>query len=82
VHLAKIMGNANAKEPMDFVDALVELQKECGVYHLKMSEYGIEREELEIFVKEARETMGGLFEVDPAPLLDEDCLEIYENSYR
>ncbi|MEF9946316.1 MAG: iron-containing alcohol dehydrogenase [Lachnospiraceae bacterium] len=82
VDMAKAIGVQDAKEPMDFVDALVELQKECGVYHLKMSEYGIEREELEIFVKEARETMGGLFEVDPAPLLDEDCLEIYENSYR
>lgn len=82
IDMAKAIGVPDAKEPMDFVDALVELQKECGVYHLKMSEYGIEREELEMFVKEARETMGGLFEVDPAPLLDEDCLEIYETSYR
>lgn len=30
----------------------------------------------------ARDTMGGLFEVDPAPLSDEDVLAILQASYK
>ena len=39
------MGKTDAKEPMDFVTALVDLQKACGVDELKMSDYGITPEE-------------------------------------
>jgi len=67
---------------MDFVEALVDLQKKCGVDALKMSDYGITKDELPEVVKNARHTMGGLFNVDPAVLSDEDCLKIYEESYR
>jgi alcohol dehydrogenase len=49
---------------------------------LKMSDYGITKDELPEVVKNARHTMGGLFNVDPAVLSDEDCLKIYEESYR
>ena len=36
---------------MDFVDALVSLQKACGVDNLRMSDYGIERKDAEKFAK-------------------------------
>lgn len=66
----------------DFLDALKKLQEDCGVAGLKMSDYGITREELPKLVKNARDYMGGLFKVDPAPLSDEEALAIFEESYR
>ncbi len=82
VAMAKALGNDDAKEAMDFVDALVALQQKCGVAELKMSEYGITEAELPLMVTNARENMGGLFSVDPMTLSDEDCLSIYKDSYR
>lgn len=82
IDMAKALGVKDAAEPMDFVDALVKLQKTCGVDELKMSDYGIQKEELPKYVEKAYETMGGLFEVDPAPLTKADCLNILEESYR
>lgn len=82
ITMAKAMGKADADQPMDFVDALVELQKACQVDNLKMSDYGIRKEELPTLAKNAYETMGALFEVDPMPISLEDCIAIYEASYR
>lgn len=82
VTMAKALGNVDAKEPMDFVKALVQLQKDCNVYGLKMSDYGIQFEELRKYAVNAKETMGGLFEVDPAPLTEEDAVKILEKSFR
>jgi alcohol dehydrogenase len=82
IDMAKAMGKADAKDPMDFIEALAELQKACNVYGLKMSDYGIRREELPDFVKDAKATMAGAFRMDAAPLSDEDCLAIYEASYQ
>ena len=82
VEMARAMGKKDASDPMDFVDALVELQKACGVDNLKMSEWGLTKEQIPDYARCARETMGGLFEVDPAPLSDEDIIRISEESYR
>ena len=82
IDMAKAMGKENANDPMDFVEALVDLQKACNVHELKMSDYGISKEEIPTLAKNAYETMGGLFEVDPAPVSLEDCIAIYEASYR
>lgn len=82
IDMAKAMGKENANDPMDFVEALVDLQKACNVHELKMSDYGINKEEIPTLAKNAYETMGGLFEVDPAPVSLEDCIAIYEASYR
>ncbi len=82
IDMAKAMGNKNANDPMDFVEALVDLQKACNVHELKMSDYGISKEEIPTLAKNAYKTMGGLFEVDPAPVSLEDCIAIYEASYR
>jgi alcohol dehydrogenase len=82
IDMAKAMGKTGAKDPMDFVEALAELQKVCGVSHLKMSDYGIKREELPDYVRDAKATMGGLFRMDQIELSDEDCLAIYEASYQ
>lgn len=33
-------------------------------------------------VQNARDTMGGLFTLDPRPLTDEEVLNIYKQSYK
>lgn len=82
VRMAKALGMDSAGEPMDFIKALVQLQKDCGVYGLKMSDYGIRPGEFLTLAQNARATMGGLFTCDRVPLDDEACAGIYERSYR
>ena len=82
IDMAKAMGKENATEPMDFVDALVELQKACHVDQLKMSDYGIKPEEFATLTANAFDTVGILFEFDPSPISVADCINIYEKSYR
>jgi alcohol dehydrogenase len=67
---------------MDFVEALVALQKACGVADLKMSDYGIQEGEMAKYAANARTTMGGLFKFDPAPLTDADSEAILKASWR
>lgn len=82
IKMARIMGIKNAEKAEDFITALVNLQKECGVENLKMSDYGIKKDEFHAMAKNALETMGGLFESDRLPLSIEDCVAIYEKSFR
>lgn len=82
IDMAKALGRQNAASAQDFVDVLVQLQKDCGVADLKMSDFGIEESEFDILAKNARETMGGLFTADPKELSHEQCVSIYQKSYR
>jgi alcohol dehydrogenase len=65
---------------MDFVKALVKLQQDCGVADLKMSDYGIKLEEMNQYAKKARETMGGLYNVESAPFSEHNGPTILKNS--
>ena len=58
------------------------LPKDCGVDDLKMSDYGIKTSEFDLLAKNARETMGGLFFLDPDNLTHDDCVKIYQESYK
>lgn len=82
IAMAKALGKTDATCAMDFVEALCALQSACGVAELKMSDYGIDGNNLEKYADNARQTMGGLFLVDPARISKEDCIHIYEESYR
>lgn len=82
IEMAKMLGHNDAKDPMDFIHALDQLQKDCGVNQLKMSDYGIKDSDFETLAKNAMDTMGGLFNNDRIALSIEDCIEIYKNSYR
>jgi alcohol dehydrogenase len=82
IDMAKAMGCTDARSPMDFVTALVDLQKACGVSDLKLSDYGAKFEGIPNYTRNARVTMGGLFQVDPAPLSDADVVSIYEKSFK
>lgn len=81
ITMARALGKEDAASPQDFVDMLVQLQKDCGVFDLKMSDFGIQEGELDTLAKNARETMGGLFTSDPCELSHEDCVAIYQKSF-
>ncbi|WP_340817710.1 iron-containing alcohol dehydrogenase [Methanolobus sp. WCC4] len=82
VQMAKAMGTEDAKEPMDFIKMLVKLQEDCGVADLKMSDYGIKPEEFETMARNAKDTMDFLFTCDRTNLSVDDCVAIYEASYK
>ncbi len=74
VEMAKALGKKDAVKAEDFVVA-------CGVDNLKMSDYGIDGDNLCRYVHNARETMG-LFALDPVPLDEDECVEILRQSYK
>ena len=80
--MAKAMGKGDANKPEDFTTMLVKLQKDCGVAGMKMSDYGIKPEEFETLAINAKETMDRLFKCDRVLLSVEDCVAIYEKSYK
>lgn len=82
IKMARVMGMPNADKPENFITALQQLQKDCGVDDLKMSDYGIQKDECMTLAVNARETMGGLFLANPCPMSDEECAGIFEKSYR
>ena len=82
VAMAKALGKTDAKSGKCFVTALADLQKRCGVDGLKMSDYGIGKDDFDTLAANARDTMGGLFDFDPVPLSHSDVVSILEKSYR
>lgn len=80
--MAKAMGVENPISPQDFIEALVQLQKDCGVDDLKMSDYGFTKDECMTLAINARETMGGLYAANPCEMTDEDVAGIFERSFK
>lgn len=82
IAMAQMLGKKDANKPMDFVEALVDLQKACSVDDLKMSDYGIEESEFDDFATNSLQTMGALYLNDPVEMSHEDCVSIYQKSFR
>ena len=82
IDMAKALGYKDATEPKDFVKALAALQEACHVAELKMSDYGIDKDNLAKYAENARHTMGALFNLDPAPMSPEDAIGILSRSYK
>ncbi len=80
--MAEAMTGLKSNRPSDFIDALVRMQKECGVYGIRLSDWGLKAEDFPKMVQNARGTMGKLFANDPRPLTDEEVLAIYLKSYK
>lgn len=80
--MADIMTQQKSNRPSDFIDALVRMKKECHVDDIKLSKWGLKEEDFPKMVQNARDTMGGLFTLDPRPLTDEEVLNIYKQSYK
>lgn len=71
-----------AERPRAFIVALKKLIAANGLADLKLSDYGITREELPALARNAHETMGGLFEVDRYTLSLDDTIAIFEKAWR
>lgn len=82
VDMAKFLGKEDATCAQDFITALVDLQRACGVDDLKMSDYGIKKEEAMTLAVNSRETMGGLYLADPAETTNEEIAGIYEAAWK
>ena len=82
VEMARLMGAADATEPEAFIGELSRLMRECHVDALKMSDWGITKEELPAIAANAVSTNAALFAHDPAPLTAEDVTEILRASWR
>ncbi len=87
ITMARAMGKdtsgvAADNAPFLFVEALKELQIACDVSDLKMSEYGIEHNDIPKLAQNARHTMGGLFDLDRYQLSDRDVEKILDSAYK
>lgn len=82
IRLAQAMGMPEADKPEDFITALVSLQEACGVADLRMSDYGITRDECEKFMRNSREVMGIMYTSDRIAMSDADIVEVFEQSFK
>lgn len=82
IEMAQLMGLKDTSKPEDFLTALSKLMEDCDVDNLKMSDYGITPEEFPKMAQNARDTLGVNFLNDPCQLSNEDCVAIYQESYR
>ena len=82
IKMAKAMGIPDADKPEDFITALVNLQQDCGVADLKMSDYGFTPDEFMTLAKGARSMQGGLFLANPCEMTDADCAAVFEKSFQ
>jgi len=82
IQMAEAMTGKPCQDPKEFLTSLAELQRACGVDDIRLSEWGIQPEDLPVFTQNARATMGGLFQLDPKPLDDAEVLAIYQRSFK
>ena len=87
VEMAKTMGMdvhgvAESAQPALFLDALKKMQERCGVAGLKMSDYGISKDEFPTLADNALSTMGALFQLDRVQLTRDDIISILKKAYR
>jgi alcohol dehydrogenase len=85
--MARAMGEnveTSAEEDKNklFIKALLKLQENCKVRDLKMSDYGVDKNELEKYAKNAWDTMGGLFQLDRYKLSLDETVKILENAWK
>lgn len=82
VDMARALGRKDATRPEEFIEVLAALQKSCGVAELRLSEYGVDSENLGKYADNALDTMGGLFKLDRKKLEREEIIEILRESFR
>ena len=71
--MARAMGEENVKAPEAFIEALKKLIKNIGMDGLKLSEWGLKKEDDLKLAKNSFEAMGALYELDPVELNEEDA---------
>lgn len=69
------------ERPKAFIKALRKLIAACNLDELKMSDFGIKQDELPTLARNARETMGGLFDVDRYKLSFDETVQIFQGAF-
>lgn len=85
--MAQAMGKDTAsvdapRRPYLFIEALLELQQQCGVDTLKLSDFGVKKEDISSLARNAFDTMGALFDLDPYTLSRNEVEDIYTRAYK
>jgi len=85
--MAKAMGEETESLPLEkrpeaFLSAMKKLISSCNLDNLKMSDYGITKDEIPVLAENAWKTMEGLFKVDRYRLSLEETIAIYEKAFR
>lgn len=82
VQMARAMGMENASQPADFLLVLRRLMADCGVDSLRLSDYGVDGNDLEKYAQRAFDTQPNMFKADPVDLSFGDVVEILRRSFR
>ena len=80
IKMAGVMGYVNTRDPYDYLRALDEFKKKCGVSYLSMNEYGVKEDEFQTMASAARVLQGGGYSVCPCELTDDDVVGILKRS--
>lgn len=80
--MADAMGVLSDGDPMAFVEKIADLHEKCGVSDLKMSDYGIQSNDMEMLARNAYRTMSNLFAMDRYPLSLKETVGIFEKAYK
>ena len=83
--MAKAMGidtsNMSEKDAaMAFINALIKLKEACNVADLNLADFGVIKANAMKYAKNAKDTMGGLFDVDRVEVTTKDVASIIERS--
>jgi alcohol dehydrogenase len=76
-----IKGLPGKESAKAFISGLKKLIKNIGLENEKLSDFGIQRDDLKIFTENSFYAMGSLFDITPVKLTKDDVLAIYENAY-
>ena len=77
VTMAKCLGHPCAERPEDFLVALANLEKACGVLDLDASAWGFAPDDVEWLVENVLATGTKQFKRDAVPFAREDLVDIY-----
>lgn len=77
----EIVGNTAEEKAMCFINGLKKLIKNIGMEDLSLSSFGVTEDEATKLAKNAMDTMGGLFNVDPYKLSLDEVVSIYKNCF-
>lgn len=72
IEMAYAMGK-KGEEPEQFITALKELIEKVGLSNLRLSEWGIKKDEAENLAANSFEAMGFLYSLDPVSLSEQDA---------
>lgn len=77
----EIIGDSIEEQAMCFINGLKKLIRNIGMEDLSLSSFGVTEDEATKLAKNAMDTMGGLFNVDPYKLSLDEVVSIYKNCF-